>query len=74
MKPKEDARLNGICTPQIYLSNDVLITPRRDSMQNLCPQEVDISTTRIGAHKPFGVSSHGVWVLDVYGFLIYVLC
>jgi hypothetical protein len=28
-------------------------------MKNLCPQEVDVSTTPIGAHKPFGFSSSG---------------
>jgi hypothetical protein len=33
-------------------------------MQNLCPWEVDVSTTPIRAHKPFGVSSFGVRVLD----------
>jgi hypothetical protein len=34
-------------------------------MQKLCPREVDVSTTPIGAHKPFGVSSSGrVRVLD----------
>jgi hypothetical protein len=29
------------------------------------PREVDVSTTPIGAHKPFGVSSPRVRVLDV---------
>jgi hypothetical protein len=33
-------------------------------MQNLHPQEVDVLTTPIGAHKPFGFSSFGVRVLD----------
>jgi hypothetical protein len=33
-------------------------------MQKLCPWEVDVSTTPIGAHKPFGFSSSGVRVLD----------
>jgi hypothetical protein len=33
-------------------------------MQKLFPWEVDVSTTPIGAHKPFGVSSSRVRVLD----------
>jgi hypothetical protein len=33
-------------------------------MQKLHPWEVDISTTPIGARKPFCVSSFGVRVLD----------
>jgi hypothetical protein len=33
-------------------------------MQKLCPWEVDVSTTPIVAHKPFGFSSSGVRVLD----------
>jgi hypothetical protein len=33
-------------------------------MQKLRPWEVDVSTTPIGARKPFGVSSLGVRVLD----------
>jgi hypothetical protein len=33
-------------------------------MKKLCPWEVDVSTTPIGAHKPFGFSSFGVRVLD----------
>jgi hypothetical protein len=43
-------------------------------MKKLCPREVDVSTTTIGAHKPFGVSSSGVRVLDVQGFITYYLC
>jgi hypothetical protein len=34
-------------------------------MKNLHPQEVDVSTTPIRAHKNFGISSHGVRVLDI---------
>jgi hypothetical protein len=33
-------------------------------MQKLCPWEVDVPTTSIGAHKPFGVSSSVIRVLD----------
>jgi hypothetical protein len=33
-------------------------------MKKLCPQEVDVYTTPIGAHKPFGFSSSEVKVLD----------
>jgi hypothetical protein len=66
--------LFGICTPCPDLSDGVLNTPNEDCMQKLCPQEVYISTTPIRAHKPFGVSSFGVKVLDVYGFIIYELC
>jgi hypothetical protein len=33
-------------------------------MKKLCPREVDVSTTPIGAHKPFGFSSFRVRVLD----------
>jgi hypothetical protein len=43
-------------------------------MQKLRPREVDISSTPIEVDKPLGVSSPRVRVLDVYGFLIYVLC
>jgi hypothetical protein len=43
-------------------------------MKKLFPQEVDVSTNHIRAHKPFGISSSGVRVLDVYGFLIDSLC
>jgi hypothetical protein len=43
-------------------------------MQNLCPWKVDISTNHIGAHKPFGVLSFGIRVLDVYvlSLILYV--
>jgi hypothetical protein len=33
-------------------------------MQKLCPRKFGVSTTPIGAHKPFGISSFGVRVLD----------
>jgi hypothetical protein len=33
-------------------------------MQTLRPREVDVSTTPIGAYKPFGFSSFEVRVLD----------
>jgi hypothetical protein len=46
------------------LSNGVSSTPNRDRMQKLRPWEVDVSTTPIGARKPFGFSSSGVRVLD----------
>jgi hypothetical protein len=34
-------------------------------MKNVCPREVDVSTTPMGAHKPFGVSYSEIRVLDV---------
>jgi hypothetical protein len=43
-------------------------------MQTLRPRQVDVLTIPIGAHKPFGISSSGVRILDIYGFLIYDLC
>jgi hypothetical protein len=49
---------------RLDLSNGVSSAPNRDRMQNLRPQEVDISTTPIGSHKPFGFSCSGVSVLD----------
>jgi hypothetical protein len=52
------------CSSQTDLSNKLLSTPNGDRMQKLCPWEVDVSTTPIGAHKPFGFSSFGVRVLD----------
>jgi hypothetical protein len=52
------------CISRIDLSNELLSTPNIDCMQKLCPREVDISTTPIGAHKPFCFSSSGVRVLD----------
>jgi hypothetical protein len=53
----------GSQTSQIYLSDEVSNTPSGDCMKNLCPQEFDVSTTPIGARKPFGVSSSRVMVL-----------
>jgi hypothetical protein len=38
--------------------------PNEDRMQKLRPWEVDVPTTPIEAHKPFGVSSSRVRVLD----------
>jgi hypothetical protein len=61
------------CTSRIYLYNGISNAPNGDHMQNLRPQGVGISTTPIGAHKSFGVSSPRVRVLDVKGFLIYSL-
>jgi hypothetical protein len=58
-------RLNRICTPWLYPSNNVSSTPNEYRMKNLRPWEVDISTNPVGAHKPFGISSLGVRVLDV---------
>jgi hypothetical protein len=52
------------CSSRIDLSNELLSAPNRDRMQKLRPWEVDVSTTPIGAHKPFGFSSSGVRVLD----------
>jgi hypothetical protein len=52
------------CSSRIDLSNELLSTPNGDRMQKLRPWEVDVSTTPIGAHKPFGFSSSGVRVLD----------
>jgi hypothetical protein len=54
-----------MCTPWIDLSNKVSSAPNGDHMQKLRPREVDISTICIGAHKPFGISSSKVRVLDV---------
>jgi hypothetical protein len=52
------------CISQIDLSNELLSAPNKNHMQKLRPWEVDVSTTPIGAHKPFGFSSSGVRVLD----------
>jgi hypothetical protein len=52
------------CSSRIDISNELLSAPNGDRMQKLHPWEVDISTTPIGAHKPFGFSSSGVRVLD----------
>jgi hypothetical protein len=52
------------CISWIYFSNEVSNSPQKYHMQKLRPWEVDVSTTPIGAHKPFGVSSFGVRVLD----------
>jgi hypothetical protein len=54
-----------MCTSQLDLSNKLSSAPNEDRMQRLCPQEVDVSTTPVEAHKPFGVSFIGVRVLDV---------
>jgi hypothetical protein len=53
-----------MCTPRLCLSDEVSNTPNKDRMQNLRTRKVDVSTTLIKAHKPFGVSSSGVRVLD----------
>jgi hypothetical protein len=50
---------------QLDLSDKVLSTPNGDCMKKLQPREVDVSTTPIRTHKPFGVPSPGVMVLDV---------
>jgi hypothetical protein len=52
-----------MCIPRINLSNELSYTQNGERMKNLCPWEVDISTTSIGARKPFGVSSSRVRVL-----------
>jgi hypothetical protein len=54
-----------MCTPRLYLSDEVLSAPNRDRIQKLCHREVDISIIPIGAHKPFCVSSSEVRVLYV---------
>jgi hypothetical protein len=53
-----------MCIPWIYLSNELLCAPNGDRMQKLRPWEVDVSTTRMGARKPFDISSSVVRVLD----------
>jgi hypothetical protein len=60
--------------PWIYLYDEVSNTQNQDRMQNLHPLEVNVSTSPIGVHKSFGISSPQVRVLDVYSFLIYYLC
>jgi hypothetical protein len=72
--PKECIGLFVVCTPWIYLFDGVSSTPNRHRMQNLHPQEINVSTNNIMANKPFGISSFGVRILDVYGFLIDYLC
>jgi hypothetical protein len=52
------------CSSRIDLSNELSSAPNEDRMQKLRPWEVDVSTTPIGAHKPFGFSSSRVRVLD----------
>jgi hypothetical protein len=54
-----------MCSSRLDLFDDVLSAPNEDRMQKLHPLEIDVSTTTIRAHKPFGVSSPGVRVLDV---------
>jgi hypothetical protein len=54
----------GMCSSRLDLSNGVSSTPNGDHMQKLHPREVDVSTTPIGARKPFGFSSSRVRVLD----------
>jgi hypothetical protein len=61
--------------PTCYtLSDGVSSAPNKDCMQKLHPREVDVSTTPIGAHKPFGVSSLGLgfWMFRVLSFMLYV--
>jgi hypothetical protein len=53
-----------MCMPRIDLSNKLLCAPNVDRMQKLRAWEVDVSTTPIGALKPFGISYSGVRVLD----------
>jgi hypothetical protein len=57
--------LSKICTFCLDLPDRVPSTTNKDRMKKLCHLEVDVSTTPIEAHKPFGVSSFGVRVLDV---------
>jgi hypothetical protein len=40
--------------------------PKEDFMQKLFPREVDVSTTLVGAYKPFGLSCFEVMVLDFH--------
>jgi hypothetical protein len=40
------------------------VNPKWRSYEKLHPWEVDVSNTLIGAHKPFGISSSRVRVLD----------
>jgi hypothetical protein len=60
--------LKKCCTSRIDLSDEVSNTPNRDHMQKLLPQKVDISTTSIGACKPFEFSSSRVNILDFIYF------
>jgi hypothetical protein len=53
-----------ICTSWLYLSDEVPSAPNEDHMKNLCPREVDISTTPTRAHTYFGVLYSRVRVLD----------
>jgi hypothetical protein len=54
--------MDGIFTSLIYFFNKVSNALNKDRMQKLHPQEVDVSTTPIRAHKPFGFSYSGVRV------------
>jgi hypothetical protein len=63
--PKAYFILNKMCTPWIDIFYKVSSAPNGDLMQKLRRREVDVSTTPIGAHKPFGVSSPGVRVFNV---------
>jgi hypothetical protein len=54
-----------MCTPYIDLSDGLPIARNINHMQNFHRREVDVSTTPMEAHKPFGISYFGVKVLDV---------
>ena len=45
-----------ICSPHIYLSNDILCASNKDRMPKLRPQEVDVPIYPNEAHS-FGASS-----------------
>jgi hypothetical protein len=68
-----DVRPNEMYTNHIDLSNELPSAPNKDHMQMFHPREVDVSTNHIGAHKPFGVSSSRVRVLDIEGFIVNAL-
>jgi hypothetical protein len=49
-------------TECVLLRNRGLSAPNIDHMQTLHPWKFDVSTTPIGAHKTFGVSSTGLFL------------
>ena len=59
------------CSPQIYISDEILCTLNGDRMPKLRPGEVDVPIYPNMAHS-FGASSPRVRFLDVYGFPLFL--
>jgi hypothetical protein len=71
---RKDARLNGICTPRLYLSNGVSSTPKKIVCKSYALGKLMYQLPPSGPTNllVFHLSGLGFWMFRVFSFMFYV--